>query len=209
MIAFSKPTFEWIFLLYAGGASNLHFTLWTKTINISTFFAAGTFPVALFCLSFSSRTHLHRRHFQDRKRSTSWFWEHLQSTFKNHLLQQWRLFPRPRGTPFQYFPFHLLPFIFLVFFFQSHFLHLLTSALFSSSSQNLRNNVIIPLADQSGMACLGPMGNPDPIDIINLETSRIPFKSSNMNLDFFWSETVGEFPTSNILKKNLAGYLQG
>ena len=105
MIAFSKPTFEWIFVLYAGGASNLHFTLWTKTINISTFFAAGTFPVALFCLSFSSRTHLHRRHFQDRKRSTSWFWEHLQSTFKNHLLQQWCLFPRSQRYALSVLPF--------------------------------------------------------------------------------------------------------
>ena len=32
------------------------------------------------------------------------------------------------------------------------------------------------------MIYLGPMGSPDPTSIINLETSRIPIKSFDMNL---------------------------
>ena len=57
--------------------------------------------------------------------------------------------------------------------------------------QNLRGNAIIPLENQSGMVCLGPMGDPDSTSVINLETNRIPLKSSNMNLDWtpafrFW-----------------------
>ena len=49
--------------------------------------------------------------------------------------------------------------------------------------QNLRDNIIIPLENQPSMFCLGSMGNPDPTSIINLETNRIPLKSSDMNLD--------------------------
>lgn len=44
------------------------------------------------------------------------------------------------------------------------------------------------------MICLGPMGNPDPTDLINLETNRIPFKISNMNLD--WSQAFRSWPSS-------------
>ena len=58
--------------------------------------------------------------------------------------------------------------------------------------QNLRGNAIIPLENQSGMVCLGPMGDPDPTSIINLETCRIPLKSSNMNLD--WTPTFRSWP---------------
>jgi hypothetical protein len=29
---------------------------------------------------------------------------------------------------------------------------------------------------------LGPMGNPDPIEMINFETDRIPFKHASLNL---------------------------
>ena len=49
--------------------------------------------------------------------------------------------------------------------------------------QNLRGNMIIPLENEPSMIYLGPMGNPDPTSIINLETNRIPLKSSDMNLD--------------------------
>jgi len=42
--------------------------------------------------------------------------------------------------------------------------------------------MIIPLENQPSMICLGPMGSLDPTSIINLETSRIPIKSSDMNL---------------------------
>jgi len=37
------------------------------------------------------------------------------------------------------------------------------------------------------------MGNPDPTSIINLETSRIPLKSSNMNLD--WTQAFKSWPS--------------
>ena len=43
------------------------------------------------------------------------------------------------------------------------------------------------------MICLAPMDNPDPTSIINLETSRIPLKSSNMNLD--WSQAFRSWPS--------------
>ena len=41
------------------------------------------------------------------------------------------------------------------------------------------------MSKQPSMVCLGPMGNLDPTDMINLETSRIPLKASNMTSD--WS----------------------
>jgi len=44
------------------------------------------------------------------------------------------------------------------------------------------------------MVFLGPMGNPDPTNLINLETSRIPFKASNMNLD--WSQAFRSWPST-------------
>jgi len=44
--------------------------------------------------------------------------------------------------------------------------------------------MIIQLENQPSMICLGPMGNPDPTSIINLETNGIPLKSSDMNVDF-------------------------
>ena len=58
--------------------------------------------------------------------------------------------------------------------------------------QNLRGNMIIPLENQPSMIYLGPMGSPDPTSIINLETSRIPIKSSDMNLD--WSQAFRSWP---------------
>ena len=59
--------------------------------------------------------------------------------------------------------------------------------------QNLRGNMIILLENQSSMVCLGPMGNPDPTSIINLETSRIPLKSSNMNVG--WTPAFRSWPS--------------
>ena len=47
--------------------------------------------------------------------------------------------------------------------------------------------------EQPSMICLGPMGDPDPTDLINLETNRIPFKTANMNLD--WSQTFRSSPS--------------
>ena len=42
------------------------------------------------------------------------------------------------------------------------------------------------------MVCLGPMGNLDPTDMINLETGRIPLKASNMTSD--WSLAFRSWP---------------
>ena len=42
------------------------------------------------------------------------------------------------------------------------------------------------------MIYLGPMGNPDPTSIIDLETSRIPHKASNMTSD--WSQAFRSWP---------------
>ena len=53
--------------------------------------------------------------------------------------------------------------------------------------------MIIPLENQPSMICLSPLENPDPTSIINLETSRIPIKSSNMNLD--WSQAFRSWPS--------------
>jgi len=46
------------------------------------------------------------------------------------------------------------------------------------------------------MICLGPMGNPDPTELINLETNRIPFKSSGMNSDCSQAFRSGPSPTT-------------
>ena len=43
------------------------------------------------------------------------------------------------------------------------------------------------------MVCLGPMGNPDPTSIINLEIGRIPLKASNMTSD--WSLAFRSWPS--------------
>jgi len=53
--------------------------------------------------------------------------------------------------------------------------------------------MIIPLENQPSMIYLGPMGNPYPTSIINLETNRIPLKSSDMNLD--WSQAFRSWPS--------------
>ena len=42
------------------------------------------------------------------------------------------------------------------------------------------------------MVCLIPMGNPVPTNVINLETSRIPLKASNMTSD--WSLAFRSWP---------------
>ena len=43
------------------------------------------------------------------------------------------------------------------------------------------------------MVCLGPMGNLDPTNVINLETARIPLKASNMTSD--WSLAFRSWPS--------------
>jgi hypothetical protein len=45
--------------------------------------------------------------------------------------------------------------------------------------QELRSHLTIVVDDKPGFTFLGPMGNPDPIEMINFETSRIPFKHAS------------------------------
>jgi hypothetical protein len=53
---------------------------------------------------------------------------------------------------------------------------------FISFSQELRSNLTIPVDDKHGLVCLGPMGDSDPNEMINFETSRIPFKNASLDL---------------------------
>ncbi|KAG2650971.1 hypothetical protein PVAP13_1NG215809 [Panicum virgatum] len=46
----------------------------------------------------------------------------------------------------------------------------------ASIPEFLKDHIVIQLANQPGMCYLGPMGDTDPIDFINLETHRVPVK---------------------------------
>ena len=50
------------------------------------------------------------------------------------------------------------------------------------------------MADALGFIGLGPMGDPDPTDLISLETHRILFKNSTMELDQ-WVNTFKSWPS--------------
>jgi hypothetical protein len=62
---------------------------------------------------------------------------------------------------------------------------------FSSSSEPQEQHSH-SISDQPGMILLGPMANPDPIDFINLETNRIPFRTARMDID--WSPAIRSWP---------------
>ena len=49
--------------------------------------------------------------------------------------------------------------------------------------------------DQPHFQCLGPLGNPDPTDLINAETNRIPFRAENFSLNL-WKDTFRSWPSS-------------
>jgi hypothetical protein len=49
-------------------------------------------------------------------------------------------------------------------------------------NQELRSNLTTPVDDKSELVFLGPMGDTDPTDMINLEIGRIPFKHASLNL---------------------------
>ena len=51
--------------------------------------------------------------------------------------------------------------------------------------------------DQPHFQCLGPLGNPDPTDLINAETNRIPFRAENFSLDL-WKDTFRSWPSSTM-----------
>lgn len=69
-------------------------------------------------------------------------------------------------------------------------------SLFSPSRiyQELRNRITIPMSNNLGFIGLGPMGNPNPMDLINLETNRIPFKLATMDLEE-WDGAFRSWPS--------------
>jgi hypothetical protein len=48
--------------------------------------------------------------------------------------------------------------------------------------QELRSNLTIPIDDKPGLTFLGPMGDADPTEMINLEIGQIPSKNASLNL---------------------------
>jgi len=57
----------------------------------------------------------------------------------------------------------------------------------------LANKIVIP-TDQPHLQCLGPLENPDPTDLINAETNRVPFRAENFSLDL-WKDTFRSWPS--------------
>jgi len=57
----------------------------------------------------------------------------------------------------------------------------------------LADKIVIP-TDQPHFQCLGPLGNPDPTDLINAETNRIPFRAENFSLDL-WKDAFRSWPS--------------
>jgi len=60
----------------------------------------------------------------------------------------------------------------------------------------LSNKIVIP-TDQPHLQCLGPLGDPDPTDLINAETNRIPFRAKNFSLDL-WKDTFRSWPSPTV-----------
>jgi len=58
----------------------------------------------------------------------------------------------------------------------------------------LTEKIVIP-TEQPHLQCLGPLGNPDPTDLISAETNRIPFRAENFSLDL-WKDTFRSWPSS-------------
>ena len=53
-----------------------------------------------------------------------------------------------------------------------------------SNLQDLTEKIVIP-TEQPHFQCLGPLVNPDPTDLINAETNRIPFRAENFSLNLW------------------------
>ena len=64
----------------------------------------------------------------------------------------------------------------------------------------LSDKIVIP-NDQPHIQCLGLMGNPDPTDMINTETNRIPSRAENFSFDL-WKDTFGSWPKTTKVWKN-------
>lgn len=59
---------------------------------------------------------------------------------------------------------------------------MLSSPLCLPITQELRSQLLIPYDGSDESYYLGPMGAEDPVDFINAETLRIPFKIANLNV---------------------------
>jgi hypothetical protein len=70
----------------------------------------------------------------------------------------------------------------LLFFFKVAALLRLKSRFLLLNFQELRSNLTIPVVDKPRLVFLGPMGDVDPTEMINFETSRIPFKHASLDL---------------------------
>jgi len=56
----------------------------------------------------------------------------------------------------------------------------------------LSKKIVIP-TEQPHLQCLSPLGDPDPTDLINAETNRIPSRAENLSLDL-WKDTFLSWP---------------
>ena len=60
----------------------------------------------------------------------------------------------------------------------------------------MSNKIVIP-TDQPHLQCLGLLGDPDPTNLINAETNRIPFRAENFSLDL-WKDTFRSWPSPTV-----------
>ena len=70
------------------------------------------------------------------------------------------------------------------------------SSFYPQNHCDLSNKIAIP-TDQPHLQCLGPLGDPDPTDLINAETNRIPFRAKNFSLDL-WKDTFCSWPSPTV-----------
>jgi len=83
-----------------------------------------------------------------------------------------------------------LSFTAILYFLQVYLLNIFSlflPVLLISKLQDLSENIVIP-TEQPHLQCLGPMGDLDPTDLINVETNRMPFRAENFSLDL-WKDT--------------------
>ena len=101
------------------------------------------------------------------------------------------LFLRSAYHPFSFRTFTVLLFICDSFFWIFLFPFVLPFIL--KNFQDLADKIVIP-TDQPDLQCLGPLGNPDPTDLINAETNRIHFRAENISLDL-WKDAFRSWPS--------------
>ena len=91
------------------------------------------------------------------------------------------------------FSFFTATLYFLRVYLLSIFLLLSFSLLFQSSNFWNWARKLSFLPNNPNLQCLGPLGDPDPTDLVNAEINRIPFKVKNFSLDL-WKDTFWSWP---------------